>query len=114
MADGIRLDDWIDKRVTVNVYTTEEVNTRDRVLKGADVVSDETTSAERRIIVEVRGFLAGVDPNGVIVLFDPRDVSSHRGLLPSPDPENKPRYVFFSWPRISLIERIEHEAEAEE
>lgn len=52
---GIRLEDWIGEWVTVNVYTTEEVNRRDRVLKGADVVSDETTSAERRIAVGVGG-----------------------------------------------------------
>jgi len=101
MAEGLRLEDWIGKRVTVNVYSTEEVNTRERVLEGA----------ERKTVVGVQGFLEGVDPNGVIVLFDPRDVASRRGPLLSPDPENLPRHVFFSWPRISLIERIEYEAE---
>jgi hypothetical protein len=111
MAEGLRLEDWIGKSVTVNVYITEEVNTRERVLEGAEVVSDDTTTTERKTVVGVQGFLEGVDPNGVIVLFDPRDVASRRGPLLSPDPENLPRHVFFSWPRISLIERIEYEAE---
>ena len=81
-----------------------------RGLASTEVVSDETTS-HRQLILGVSGFLEGVDPNGVIVLFDPRDVASQGGPLPSADPENRPRHVFFSWQRISLIERIEHEVE---
>ncbi len=111
MAEGLRLEDWIGKRVTVNVYITEEVNTRERVLEGAEVVSDDTTTTERKSVVGVQGFLEGVDPNGVILLFDPRDVASRRGPRPSPDPENAPRHVFFSWQRVSLIEHIGSEPE---
>ncbi len=113
MSDGLRLEDWIGKSVTVNVYVTAEVGSRRTVLGGSEVVSDEETISEKTEVVGIKGFLEGVDPNGVILLFDPRDAASRLGPRPSPDPKNTPRHVFYPWRRISLIERIEHEQEAE-
>jgi hypothetical protein len=107
MAEGLRLEDWIGERVTVNVYAAAEVGSRKTVLEGAGVVSDTETISERVEVVGVQCFLAGVDPQGVIVLFDPRDVAGRRGSMPSPDPDNTPRHVFYPWQRVSLIERIE-------
>lgn len=112
MAEGLRLEDWIGKRVTVNLYSTAEVVRKNTVIKGMDVVSEEETTSDRPLIIAVEGFLEGVDLSGVIVLFDPeRDVSNQRGRVRSTGPEQSPRHVFYPWQRVSLVERIE---EAEE
>jgi hypothetical protein len=107
MAEGLRLEDWIGKRVTVNLYSTADVARKTTVIKGMDIVSEEETTSDRPLIIAVEGFLEGVDLSGVIVLFDPgRDVSSQRGQVRSAGPEQSPRYVFYPWQRVSLIERI--------
>ena len=99
------MEDWIGKRVTVNVHSREEVRSKQSRISGeGEVLSDEENVSERLIVLGVEGFLAGVDPNGVIVLFDPRDVVGERG--PVYRAELPPRYVFYPWQRISLIERV--------
>ena len=108
VAEGLRLEDWIGKRVTVNRYSTAEVVKKNTVIKGMNIVSEEETTSDKPLIIAVEGFLQGVDLSGVIVLFDPgRDVSSQRGRVRSTGPEQAPRYVFYPWQRVSLIERIE-------
>jgi len=111
MAEGLRLEDWIGERVTVNVYTAAEGSSRESVVEGAEVVSDVEKTSERMEVVGVEGFLEGVDPHGVIVLWDPRDAATRLGPLSSPDPENRPRHLFFPWQRISVVEHIVPEAE---
>ena len=88
VAEGLRLEDWIGKWVTVNILRRP----------GAD--SDEKT-------VGIEGFLEGVDPMGVIVLFSVGDVQTSRGRVGQPD--LPPRHVFYPWRRIQLIERVENE-----
>ncbi len=91
MAEGLRLEDWIGKRVTVNLH------------RGA--VADRGDA-----LVTVEGFLEGVDPMGIIVLFSPRDVAGRRGPA-HPPPSMPPRYVFYPWRRVELVERIEDDNE---
>jgi hypothetical protein len=88
---GLRLEDWIGKRVTVNILRNP---TRE--------------PDEHGPILGVEGFLEGVDPMGVIVLSSPRDVYGRRGMV-APQTELKPRHVFYPWQRVDLIERIEGE-----
>ena len=91
MADedkGLRLEDWIGKRVTVNILT-----------EPADDPADGP--------VEIEGFLEGVDPMGIIVLFGQGDVQTERG--PVGDQPDVPRHVFYPWRRIRSVERIEGE-----
>jgi hypothetical protein len=83
------LEDWIGKRVTVNLD------------RGPVKRTDPDNP-----IVAIEGFLQGVDPMGVIVLFDPQDVSGRQGRA-RPRPDMSPRYVFYPWRRVELIERIE-------
>ena len=111
-SSGLRLENWIGEWVTVNVYSREEVVSRQRRISGTEVISDEESVSEREGLVGIEGFLQGVDPNGVIVLFDPqKDVTSQRGQVRRTGPELSPRYVFYPWQRVSLIERIAHETE---
>lgn len=91
MAEGLRLEDWIGKRVTVNL------------LRGPAADPDDA-------IIGVGGFLEGVDPMGIIVLFSPQDVAGKRGPAHS-HPDTPPRHVFYPWRRVELIERIEAENE---
>lgn len=56
--------------------------------------------------VAVEGILEGIDPMGVIVLFRPQDVVGKRGRALAPA-DMSPRYVFYPWRRIELIERVE-------
>ena len=57
MAEGLRLEDWIGKRVTVNLYSTAEVVRKNTVIKGMDVVSEEETTSDSPLIIAVEGFL---------------------------------------------------------
>jgi hypothetical protein len=111
-TEGLRLEDWIGKKVTVAVYSREEVTSRERTIIGMEVVADEESVSERPVVLEVEGFLEGVDPNRVIVLFDPGDVVRQRGGgAPYARAELRPRHVFFPWQRVSLIQRIEETKE---
>lgn len=104
MAEGLRLEDWIGKRVTVNVYFMAESAYRLTGSEGAEAGSGD----EPLLVAGVAGFLQGVDAAGVIVLYDPVvDAPTGRGALSSASPENAPRHAFFPWQRISVIERIE-------
>ncbi len=87
--EGLRLEDWIGKRVTVNI--------------NMEPVADEPGDR----IVGVEGFLQGVDPVGIIVLFG----WGHVDMSPGPGraQPDVPRHVFYPWRRIQLIERIEDE-----
>ena len=89
MAEGLRLDDWIGERVTVNILR--------------EPVGDPNDEP----IVEIEGFLEGVDPMGIIVLFGLGDVyaGSERDCA-QPD---VPRQVFYAWRRIQSIEHIKGE-----
>jgi hypothetical protein len=100
MSEGLRLEDWIGKRVTVNVYFMAESAYR--------LTGSEGAEAEPLLVAGVTGFLQGIDAAGVIVLYDPVvDAPTGRGALSSASPENAPRHAFFPWQRISVIERIE-------
>jgi hypothetical protein len=90
MAEGQRLEDWIEKRVTVNINM-------------------EPADDPDELIVEIEGFLQGVDPMGVIVLFGQGDVHMRPG--PESAQPDVPRHVFYPWRRIQSIERIEGENE---
>jgi hypothetical protein len=109
---ALQLEDWLGKKVTVAVYSREAVESTERTIIGMETVSDEKKSvSERPVILEVDGFLEGVDPSGVIVLFDPRDVRRQPGgERPHARPELPPRHVFYPWQRVSLIQRIEEAA----
>jgi hypothetical protein len=88
MADereGLRLEDWIGEWVTVSL-----------LMEPAD------TADER--IVQIEGFLEGVDPMGIIVLFGRGDV--HMEPRPGRTQPDVPRHVFYPWRRIQLVERI--------
>ncbi len=61
-AEGLRLEDWIGKKVTVSLLM-------------------EPADDPEELIVQIEGFLEGVDPQGIIVLFGRGDV--HMG--PGPD-----------------------------
>jgi hypothetical protein len=63
------------------------------------------------LIVEIEGFLQGVDPMGVIVLFGRGDVHTRPG--PGSAQPDLPRHVFYPWRRIQSIERIEERIEDE-
>ena len=89
--EGLRLADWIGERVTVNILM--------------EPVADEPDE----LIVGVEGFLEGVDPVGIIVLFGRGDVHMRPGSG-SAQPD-VPRHVFYPWRRIQSIERIEGENE---
>ncbi|MDP9477349.1 MAG: hypothetical protein M3R38_16985 [Actinomycetota bacterium] len=91
MAEGLRLEDWIDKKVTVNILRTP---------------SDDPDEEGQGPYVGIEGFLNGVDPMGIILLFDPQDVVERRGPV-RPLTVTSPRHVFFPWSRIHLVERIE-------
>ncbi len=80
---GLRLEDWIGKKVTVSLLT------------------DPADAPEERV-VQIEGFLEGIDPMGIIVLFGRGGV--HTGSVAQPD---VPRHVFYPWRRIQLVERIE-------
>ncbi len=92
MAEGLRLEDWIGKMVTVNLHRGQAATPNDE-------------------LISIEGFLQGVDPSGIILLFDPMAVSGKRGRARSRPEDATPRYVFYPWRRVELIERIE---EAEE
>ena len=87
MAEGLRLEDWINDKVTVNILA-----------KPADDPDE---------LVGIEGFLEGVDPHGLIVLFGWGDVQTERG--PGSDQPDAPRHVFYPWRRIRSVERIEGE-----
>jgi hypothetical protein len=91
MAERLRLEDWIGKRVTVNLDRGPATEPFDD-------------------LVGIEGFLEGVDPMGIILLFSPRDVVDERGPA-RPPPDIPPRHVFYPWLRVQLIERIEAEGE---
>ena len=87
MADeGLRLEDWLGKKVTVNI-----------LMEPADEPDER--------IVGIEGFLEGVDPHGIIVLFGSGDVHMKPG--PGRAQPDVPRHVFYPWRRIQLVERIE-------
>jgi hypothetical protein len=91
VAEGMRLEDWIGETVTLNIL-------REPV----------TTSDPDEEIVTIIGFLQGVDPSGVIVLFDPTsDVVGELGRDLTRPRDPAPRYVFYPWRRVTLIERPE-------
>ncbi len=90
MAKGLRLEDWIEKKVTVSILM-------------------EPVDAPGELIVQIEGFLEGVDPMGIIVLFGSGDVHMRPG--PGRAQPDVPRHVFYPWRRIQLIERIEDENE---
>jgi hypothetical protein len=112
VAEGLRLEDWIGKKVLVAIYSREEVISREQTILGMEVVSDEERVFERSSVLEVEGFLEGVDLSGVIVLFDPSAVVRQPGgEAPYARFELRPRHVFFPWQRVSLIQRIEEPEE---
>ncbi len=84
--DGLSLEDWIGKRVTVNILM-------------------DPAGEPGELIVGIEGYLQGVDTAGIIVLFGSGDV--HMMTKPGRAQPDVPRYVFFPWQRIQLIERIE-------
>lgn len=86
---GLRLDDWIGKKVTANIITEP---------------TDDPAE-----LVSIEGFLEGVDPMGIIVLFG-RGAVSTEGGTESIQPD-VPLHIFYSWRRIRSVERIEGEAE---
>jgi len=114
MSEGLRLEDWIGERVTVNVYGTVERRREKKTLnlEEAEVESEET-EYERSETSSVVGSLEGLDPHGIIVLYDPRDQFAPWGRLPSQDPHNTPRHALIPWHRVSVIERIETTPEPE-
>lgn len=85
----LRLEDWIGERVTVNL------------LRGP-------AAAPGAELMGIRGTLVGVDPMGIILLFDPRDVYVNRQRA-APPPNMGPRKTLFPWRRIELIELLEAE-----
>lgn len=92
MAEGLRLEDWIGKRVTVNIDRGPGTTRDDRV-------------------VGVEGFLEGVDPMGIILLFSLQDVVTSGGRRARPHPDAPPRHTFYPWRRVELIERVEEESQ---
>jgi hypothetical protein len=92
VAEGLRLEDWIGEMVVAHILR--------------EPVADPDDA-----IVRITGFLRGVDPSGVIVHFDPQwvDEDLDRDFAHPEDPT--PRYAFFPWRRVTLIERPEEPEE---
>lgn len=85
-AKGLKLEDWLGERVTVNILM-------------------DPAGEPGELITGIECFLQGVDPEGIIVLFGAGDV--HMMTRPGRAQPDVPRYVFYPWRRIQLIERIE-------
>ena len=85
--EGLRLKDWIGKWVTVNIVTNPTGNPGERA-------------------AGISGSLEGVDPMGVIILFDPQDAAVAPGQEVPPE-VTEPRHVFHPWHRVHLIEHTE-------
>ena len=85
---GLRLEDWIGKKVTANIFA----------------VPTDNYPAE---LASIEGFLEGVDPMGIIVLFGRGGVSTEGGTeILEPD---VPLHIFYPWRRIRSVERAEVE-----
>ncbi len=94
MAEGMRLEDWIGEIVV------------------AHIVREPVADLDEAVFT-ITGFLRGVDPSGVILHFDPHWVDEEPGhdLVHPEDPT--PRYAFYPWRRVTLIERPEEPEEEE-